>query len=436
MGDLLLRVLPLAGLAVMVAVCLGLSTDRRAALRRWDLIAWGFGLQVLFALFILKTQAGQAVFQWLNDAVQALIGTAHEGAEFVFGALATGPGPGNVATVAYVDGEAPDNPGGFIMAFHVLTPIVFFSALAAVLYHLGVLQRIVFGVAWVMQRTMKTSGAETLSAAANIFVGMIEAPLMVRPYLAKLTRSELMTLMTVGFATVAGGMMAAYISIVGGQVEGIAGHVLAASIMSAPAALLFGKLMVPETETPETGGRLEVDYKPETANVLDAAAAGTMEGVRIVLNVAGMLIAFLALLALLDLILQGSSGLVLGQAPEWFTVRGLLGYLFAPLAFLMGVADWGEAVQVGQLLGVKMATNELVAYLDLIGMEELSDRSRLIAVYALCGFANFGSIGIQIGGLSALAPERRKDISILGLRAMLAGSFAANATACVAAILV
>ncbi len=435
MGELLARALPLAGLAVMVAICLGLSTNRREALRRWDLIAWGFGLQVLFALFILRTGFGQAVFAALNDAAVALIGTAHEGAEFVFGALATGPGPGNVATVGYVDGTHPDNPGGYIMAFNALLPIVFFSALVAVLYHLGILQRVVLGVAWLMQRTMKTSGAETLSAAANIFVGMIEAPLMVRPYLARLTRSELMTLMTVGFATVAGGMMAAYISVVGDRVEGIAGHVLAASIMSAPAALLFGKLMIPETEKPETGGRLEVDYKPETANVLDAAAAGTMEGVRIVLNVVGMLIAFLALLALLDLLLQGGSGLILGHAPEWFTVRGLLGYLFAPLAFLMGVPDWGEAVQVGQLLGVKMATNELVAYLDFVGMEELSERSRLIAVYALCGFANFGSVGIQIGGLSALAPERRKDISILGLRAMLAGTFAANATACVAAIL-
>lgn len=443
MDNLYPRIVPIFGLIIQMGICVALSTDRKAALRRWDLILWAMGLQFGFAILILKTPFGEKFFEWFNDAFLAVVNCTYAGAQFVFGPLATEFGPRNVATVGYVQeitaGNAQAQNGGFIFAFFVLSTIVFFSALTSILYHMGVLQLVVKGIAWVMMRTMKTSGAETLSASANIFVGQTEAPLIVKPFLNKMTNSELMTVMTGGFATVAGGVMASYVGMLGHSIPGIAGHLLAASIMSAPAALLFGKLMVPETGIPETASSLNVTVEKESVNLLDAAAIGTSDGVKLAINVGGMLLAFIALIALVDLVLAQSAHLFVSETPKWLNLRTLVGYLFAPLAYLLGITDWQEATRVGQLLGVKMVANEFVAYLDLATMgeaNELSPRSRIIAAYALCGFANFGSIGIQIGGLSVIAPGRRQDLSRLALRAMFAGTLAANATGCVAAVLI
>jgi len=429
MSELFPRLIPFVGIAVMVAICLAMSTNRGAALKRWDLIAWGFGLQFVFALLILKTEPGAWLFSAANDVFIGVIGATQAGSEFVFGPLAKNPSPVSM---------------GPIIAFYVLPTIIFFSALMSVLYHLGVMQKVVRGLAWVMQRTLKTSGAETLSASANIFVGQTEAPLVVRPFIGKMTQSELMTVMVGGFATVAGGVMAAYVSFLQNSIPNIAGHLMAASVMSAPAALIFGKLMVPETETPETAGTLPINVEKETTNVLDAATVGTTEGVRLAINVGGMLIAFLALIALVDICLGGIGKAIFGGTvptwySEWVNLRAAVGAVFAPLAWLMGITEWGDAVQVGRLMGIKMVANEFVAYIDLGAIGDagaISERSRIIATYALCGFANFGSIGIQIGGLAVMAPERRADLSRLALRAMLAGTFAANATGCVAAILI
>lgn len=452
MDSLFNRLVPILGIAFMVLICLAVSTDRRAALRRWQLLVWSFALQLLFALLILRTAAGRIVFDWLNTAFVAIIDCTYAGTDFLFGALATPPGPDNLATVRYVDSVVGEGPpvlnDGFSFAFYALSVIVFFSALVSILYHMGVLQRIVAGMAAFLQKTLHTSGAETLSAAGNIFLGMLEAPLLIKPYLQRMTRSELMTVMTAGFATVAGSVMAAYVGILTGVIDSPAGHLMAASIMSAPAALLFGKLMVPETETPETLGRVEVNVERESVNLIDAAGLGAAAGLKLALNVGAMLLAFIALLALADLILVSVYSLPVAvifggevaadfhaSNPEWLQLRAILGYLFTPLAWLLGVTDWGEAAMVGQLLGTKLITNEFVAFLDLASMTGLSDRSRLIATYALCGFANVGSIGILVGGLSVIAPERRPDLSRLALRAMFAGAFAAKSTACVAAII-
>lgn len=435
------RIVPVFGLISLIVICLIFSTDRRQALRRWPIIAWGLGLQFAFAVVVLKTSWGKWFFEKVNDAFVALINCTYAGTEFVFGPSGAPFGSRTFATESFVrdlvGGNVDAMNSGFVLGTFLFGSIIFFSALSSVLYHLGVLQFIVRCIAWVMMRTMGTSGAETLSASANIFIGQTEAPLLIKPYLRRMSNSELMTVMTGGFATIAGSVMGAYISILGTSIPNIGGHLLAASIMSAPAALLFGKLLVPETETPETAGQLQVSVERESANVIDAAASGTSDGVRLALNVIGMLIAFLALLALVDLLL-GAIGSWLGLSPGLLSVRGLLSWIFAPFAWMLGITEWSEAIRVGELLGLKMAANEFIAYLDLASIEEgvLSERSRIIASYALCGFANIGSIGIQIGGLAAIAPERRTDLSRLGLRAMIAGTFACNATACIAAILI
>ena len=444
--------MPLVGIALMTGICLAMSTNRTAAIKRWNLFVWGFGLQFFFALFVLKTKIGETIFKGFNDFFVAVIGATQAGTEFVFGALAVGTGDKGFATAEYVQmavkGEQPGfYPGGMVLGINVLCSIIFFSALTSILYHIGFLQIVVKGIAWVMQKTMRTSGAETLSASGNIFVGQTEAPLMVRPFIKNMTKSELMTVMTGGFATVAGGVMAAYVGLVGPHIEGIAGHLLAASVMSAPAALLFGKLMVPETETPETLDTVHVEVEKETTNLFDAATAGTTVGVQLTINVAAMLISFLALIKLVDITVFFAADMFMKteDIPQWLNLRGIAGYVFAPFAYTMGITDWGEAVRVGQLLGVKMIANEFVAFLDMAGMLAetgpdglplLSERSRIICVYALCGFANFGSIGIQIGGLAVMAPERRHDLSALAFRAMLAGTFACIATGCVAAVII
>src|SRR5690606_17679496 len=397
------RLLSGVGLLVLLGVAWSLSTDRRSIPRR--VVRWGPGLQFGFALFILRTPAGEWIFAELNSVIVALLGFTKAGASFIFGNLVENNvpvGSGDAATDAF--SAAPGlvaRTGGFF-AFNVLPTIIFFSSLMTVLYHLGIMQWIVRGVAWVMMRTMRTSGAETLSAAGNIFLGQTEAPLMVKPFVGTMTTSELMAVMVSGFATVAGGVMAAYVGMLVAYFPDIAGHLLAASVMSAPAALAIAKIMVPETGEPETRGTLKVAVESPDANVIDAAARGAGEGLTLALNVGAMLLAFIALIALINALL-GWTGNAVGLtamlrdagalgADQGVTLDVLFGWALAPLAWLMGV-PWQDAVQVGALLGIKTVLNEFVAYLQLStllgGGADLSPRSVIIATYALCGFANF-----------------------------------------------
>lgn len=453
------RLRSVLGMVLLIGIAWTLSTDRRRI--PWRLVGWGLGLQLVFALFILKTPIGTEIFGALNTAVVALLGFTVEGARFIFGDLVFNTVPVGAGDVAAGDFEPTSGAvarTGAFFAFNVLPTIIFFSSLMTVLYHLGVMQILVKGIAWVMQRTMKTSGAETLSAAGNIFVGQTEAPLLIKPFVAKMTQSELMAVMTGGFATVAGGVLAAYVGLLVSYFPDIAGHLIAASVMSAPAALMIAKIMQPETETPETAGALQfgerarvedvdtsaqgpeelfrpLDLERPDVNAIDAAARGASEGLQLALNVGAMLLAFIALIALLNALLAGALGLV---GVEGVTLEGILGALLAPLAWMMGV-PWADATSVAQLMGVKTVLNEFVAYVQLsgiLGTEGLEPRSIIIATYALSGFANFSSIAIQIGGIGGIAPERRQDLSRLGLRAMIAGSLAAFLTATVAGMIV
>jgi CNT family concentrative nucleoside transporter len=327
------------------------------------------------------------------------------------------------------------SPPAKTFAFWILPTIVFFSSMTSVLYHWGVLQRVVKGIAWVMSKTMGTSGAESLSAAANIFVGQTEAPLLIKPYVKDMTKSELHAVMTGGFATVAGGVMAAYVSFLK-DIPGIAGHLVTASILSAPAALAISKVMFPETEESKTaGGDVAISVEKPSRNVIEAAAQGAAEGVKLAINVAGMLIAFVAIVAMADW--------ALGLVPfmgEPLSMARILGWIFSPIAFIMGV-PWAEAPIIGRLLGEKIVLTEFIAYINLGGIiaspdVAISERSAIIASYALCGFANFASIGIQLGGIGGLAPERMGDLAELGLRAMIGGSLAAFMTGTIAGILI
>ncbi|UCG77134.1 MAG: NupC/NupG family nucleoside CNT transporter [Gemmatimonadota bacterium] len=393
----------------------------------WALIGKGLLLQVVFGFIVLRTTWGRSFFRVVNDVVVALIGYTNEGAAFLFGQL--------------VSREVPVSGGEGVVeisanfAFSVLPTIIFFSSLMAILYFLGVMQKVVKGVAWAMQRTLKTSGAETLSAAGNIFVGQTEAPLLIRPFVARMTMSELNTVMTGGFATVAGGVMAAYVAMLSGYFPDIAGHLLAASIMAAPAGIVISKLLLPETEEPETRGTLDFQVEETHVNVIDAAAGGAAAGLKLALNVGAMLLAFLALIALGNGILGWVTG-HFGLAD--ITLERLLGYIFAPVAWLIGV-PWSDAETIGSLFGIKMVANEFVAFqtlADLLrGGAGLSEKSIIIATYALTGFANFASIAIQIGGIGGIAPERRHDLSRLGLRAMLGGTAATWMTATLAGVL-
>jgi CNT family concentrative nucleoside transporter len=398
------RLLSLVGLVVILGIAYLLSTDRQAI--RGKTVFWGLVLQLAFALFVLKTSVGQVVFAWLGGKINRLLQFSFVGSQFLFGKLGM-PGGGG------------DNIG-FIFAFQVLPTIIFIAALFAILYYLGVMQLVVKLFAQVMTRLMGASGAESLNVAASIFMGQTEAPLTIRPYLNKMTRSELMTVMTSGMAHVSGGIMGAYIAF---GVE--AKHLLAAVIMTAPGTILLAKMLVPETGQPETAGTVRLVVPRTDANVIGAAARGTGEGLNLALNVGAMLISFLALVALVNAVL-GKFGLQL---------ETLLGYVFGPLALVMGVPA-KDALTVGNLLGTRMVLNELIAYSQLGPLKSsLDPRSFTIATYALCGFANFGSIGIQIGGIGALAPERRNDLARLGLRALLAGTFANFMTACIAGLL-
>ena len=406
---------PLVGLIVIMAVAYALSANRRAIDRRT--IAWGLGLQVLFALLVLKTTAGQRLFQALGSAINRLLDFAFVGSSLVFGPL------GDKVLWPRIMNEVLGPEGaqyGVIFAFQVLPTIIFIAALFAVLYYFGVMQVIVRLFAIVMQRVMGASGAESLNVAASIFMGQTEAPLTIRPYLPRMTESELMTVMTSGMAHISGGIMAAYI------LFGIeARHLLTAVIMTAPGTLMMAKMFVPETEVPETLGKVKLEVERTDVNVIDAAGRGTSEGLALALNVGAMLISFLALVALVNALL-GLAGLSLQQ---------IFGWVFAPVAWSMGV-PWQDAPVVGNLLGTRMALNEFVAFSQLGPMKgSLDPRSFTIATFALCGFANFSSIGIQIGGIGALAPNRRHDLARLGLRAMLAGTLANFITATIAGFL-
>jgi CNT family concentrative nucleoside transporter len=382
---------------------------------------------LLFALLVLKTNWGRGFFRVVNDVFVALLSYTNAGASFVFGNL--------VKPVVPVSGGEGSVPLLANFAFSVLPTIIFFSALMTILYYLGLMQRVVKGVAWLMQRTLGTSGAETTSVAGNIFVGQTEAPLLVKPFIEKMTMSELNTVMVGGFATVAGGVMAAYVAMLAGSFPTIAGHLLAASIMAAPAAIVVSKMLVPETAQPETAETLHMELEQDHSNVIDAAAGGAADGMRLALNVGAMLIAFLALIALFNGILGWGLGLF---GVEGVTFEMVLGYAFAPVAWLIGV-PMSDAAQIGSLFGVKMVANEFVAFQmladGLASGSTLSPKSVIIATYALTGFANFSSIAIQIGGIGGIAPSRRQDLSKLGLRAMLGGTTATWMTATLAGVL-
>jgi CNT family concentrative nucleoside transporter len=374
----------------------------------------------------------------INTVVIALLGFTVDGASFIFGNLVYENVPVGSGSVG--QGEFSEMPGqvattGAFFAFNVLPTIIFFSSLMTVLYHLGIMQLAVKGVAFVMQRTMRTSGAETMCAAGNIFVGQTEAPLLIKPFVERMTMSELMAVMSGGFATVAGGVLAAYVGILMVYFPDIAGHLIAASVMSAPAALVVAKLMYPENGKPETSENLEVSIETSDVNVIDAAARGASEGLFLALNVGAMLLAFIALMYMMN----GLLGWLGSQAGvDGLTFELILGWLLAPLAWLMGV-PWADAPMVASLIGVKTVLNEFYAYLQLaaiLGSEhDLQPRSIVITIYALSGFANFGSIGVQLGGIGGIAPSRRHDLARLGLRAMIAGSIAALMTATVAGMI-
>ncbi len=410
MSDLPARAVSALGLAVMIGIAWACSSDRRRI--PWRTVAWGVGLQLALGVILLKTPAGQVFFTAMNAAVSAMIRYTNAGIAFVFGPL--------------VD-------TGFSIVVNVLPIIIFMGSLFAVLYHLGVMQRVVNVMAVALARTMGTSGAEALAAVANLFVGMTESALIVRPYLERMTRSELFTLMTLGMATVAGSVMLTYVLMLGSPEY--AGHLATASLLSAPAGILLAKVMVPETDTPVTRSGDRASVERSAVNVIDAAAQGALAGLRLAAYVGALLIAFVALIALLN-DLVGGVGAGLGF-PGW-TLQKILGSALAPLAWLMGV-PWHDAGLVGGLLGIKTVLNEFIAYRDLAGYIEsgaLSTRSVVIASYALCGFANFGSLAILLGGLGGLAPSRRPEVAQLGMRAILAGSLATFMTACVAGILI
>ena len=406
---------PLLGAIVILGIAMAFSNNRRAI--RWSTVAWGLGLQVVFAIIVLKTDLGQRVFTVLGAYITRLLSFAGVGSAFVFGALGDSTAWGRVMTGALGPAGAQQ---ASMFAFQVLPTIIFIAALFAILYYYGVMQIVVRLFAVLMHRVMGASGAESLNVAASIFMGQTEAPLTIRPFLAEMTQSELMTVMTSGMAHVSGGVMAAYI------LFGIeAKHLLTAVIMTAPGTIMMAKMMVPEVETPKTMGSVKLDVKTTDVNVIDAAGRGTGEGLHLALNVGAMLISFLALIALLNALL----GLVHLSLPQIF------GWVFAPVAWSMGV-PWRDAPVVGNLLGTRMVLNEFVAYSQLGPLKaSLDPKSFTICTYALCGFANFSSIGIQIGGIGALAPTRRHDLARLGLRAMFAGTLANFMTATIAGFL-
>ena len=398
------------GIIVLLGIAYLLSNNRK--LINLNIIAWGLGLQISFAFIILKTPLGKALFSYLNVIIIKMISFADAGSDFLFKSFVPEVGY-HLALVNF--------------AFRALPVIIFFSSLIAVTYHFGIIQFIIKKIAFIMEKTMKTSGAETLSVSANIFVGQTEAPILIRPYISSMTKSELMTVMVGGFATVAGSVMALYVSWLN-NIPNIAGHLLAASVMSAPAALMIAKIIYPETEKPKTIDSKNIDVNTTDTNAMDAIGRGATDGMKLAANVAAMLIAFISMVAMVNFIL--------GYANT--SLQEILGFIFKPIAWTMGI-PWDEAKIVGTLMGEKIVLTELIAFGDLSNFIEqnlLSERSSIITSYALCGFANFGSIGIQLGGIGAMAPERRNDLSNLVIKAMIGGALASWLTASIAGILI
>ncbi|MCA0297504.1 MAG: NupC/NupG family nucleoside CNT transporter [Proteobacteria bacterium] len=417
----------LFGLAVLIGIVWLFSNNRRAI--DWKLVATGITLQIAFAALVLLVPGGREVFDWLGHGFVKILEFVKAGSGFIFGSL--------------MDTEK----FGFIFAFQVLPTIIFFAALMGVMYYLGVMQFIVRMMALAITKVMRVSGAETTSVCASVFIGQTEAPLTVRPYIPKMTESELITMMIGGMAHIAGGVLAAYVGMLGGgdpeQQAFYAKHLLAASIMAAPATLVVAKLLIPETGTPLTRGTVKMEVEKTSSNIIDAAAAGAGDGLKLALNIGAMLLAFIALIALINAPLTwfgDVTGLAaaIGKPTDLATI---FGYLLAPIAWVIGV-PWQDATTVGSLIGQKVVINEFVAYLQLAGIVNgqtpgvtLTDEGRLIATYALCGFANFSSIAIQIGGIGGLAPERRSDLARFGLRAVLGGTIATLMTATIAGVL-
>ncbi len=410
------RLVSVLGLFVMIGIAYAVSTNRRRV--RWDIVGVGVGMQLAFALLILKWSVGRGLFDVLGQGFVGLIEIAHQSTAFIFGEAIAGQSPGTATLVVLIP-----------------VTIIVVSSLSSLLYHYGVLQLVVRGIARVM-RLLAISGAESLAVAANIFMGMTEAPLFVRPYVEDMTESELFCVMNSGMATIAGGVMAAYVAILSTAIPDIGAHLLCASVMSAPASVAIAKLMVPELGEPLTRGRVKITVPRTSRNGIDAAAQGAAQGSKLAINVIAMLVAFIALIALVNAILGAVGGLF--GAPQ-LSLQMLLGYVCAPIAWVMGV-PWSEATTVGTLLGEKTILNEFIAYTSLNNIltaetVTLSARSTIIASYALCGFANFGSLAIMIGGIGGIAPRRRGDIARLGLRSILGGSLAAFMTATIAGML-
>ena len=435
-GTPLQRLQSLLGFAVFICIAWGIGRLRgaRTSIKPRTLI-WGVLLQFIFGAFVVKNPS---VLAAITQAFQDLLDYTEKGAHLVFGNLSTLQGPAVLTPGSQVVGYAQD-VGYF--AFFVLPTIIFFSCLTAVAYHSGIMQYVVQALAWVMAKTMGCSGAETLCTAANIFVGQAEAPLMVKPFVAVATQSELLAMMVIGFANIASGVLALYATWLSPYIPHAAGHLAAACFIAAPGSLLISKLFVPETQTAVTAAGVEFKINKTDANLVDAAARGTTEGLMLALNVAAMLISFTAIVALVDAIL-GWAGLKihLGTPDSPLTLEMILGLIFRPLAWLTGVS-WRESQTVGSLLGIKTVLNELIAYSqmkDLLAVNPalLSPRARLLAAYALCGFANFASIGIQVGGISTIAPSRRADLSRLAVLAMVGGALASLMAACVVGILI
>ncbi|HNY39771.1 MAG TPA: nucleoside transporter C-terminal domain-containing protein [Bryobacteraceae bacterium] len=396
------------GLVLILALCYLLSTSRKSI--RPSLLLWGLGLQFGFAFLVLKTDFGK-LFELASIAVNALLEYTEAGSQFLFGPLG-----------------AKSGAFGVVFAFQVLPIVIFIASLFSILYYFGVMQIIIKAMAWLMQRIMGASGAESTDVAASIFMGQTEAPLTIRPFLPRLTESELFTVMTCGMAHVSGAVMAAYVKIAGVDIK----HLLTAVIMTAPATLLLAKILVPETGQPETAGTVKIEVEKPGVNVIDAAARGAADGLQLALNIGGMLIAFLALIAMLNGML-GWVHTMIPAVPE--SMQKLFGIIFAPVAWILGVS-WKDAAAVGDMLGTRMVLNEFIAFLRLGELKNTLDpRSFVIATFALCGFANFSSIAIQIGGIGALAPSRKSDLARMGLKAMMAGTLANFMSACIAGIL-
>ena len=397
------------GIVVLLAIAYAMSDNREKI--NYRTVVWGLGLQIMFGVLILKTPIGRPIFSFVDKMISKLIGFADKGSEFVFGS--------QVDNIGF-------HPAFESIAFRLLPTIIFFSALISILYHYGIIQFVIKYISWLMQKTMRTSGAETLSVSANIFVGQTEAPLMIRPFVNKMTRSELAAVMIGGFATAAGGVLAIYAKWLD-NIPGIAGHLMSASLMSAPAALVIAKIIYPETDKTNSDP-VQLESDKTSVNVMDALGNGTIIGLKLAVNVGAMLISFISIIALVNYFL-GIFGL---------TIESILGIIFQPLAWAMGI-PWNESSIVGSLMGKKIVFTEFVAFSDLkllIANNQISERAAIITSYALCGFANFGSIGIQLGGIGGIAPKRRKDIAQLIFKAMIGGALASWLTATLAGILI